>query len=154
MPPRFSFLPPRFLTCPPRYFFGRKKLVFLGGIKRKNLRFRPEKTFGFRQRFFFLFFIFADHLLLVVKFVISAKKSLRISAKTFFFGDHLLLVGKFVILGRKSLRISAKIFAPLILILPPRFREAWRCLCREWRINMDQSIQFTNPRKQQNAGGS
>ena len=64
-------------------------------------------------------FFFGDHLLLVGKFVISAGKSVRISAKTFFFGDHLLLVGKFVISARKSLRISARTFAPLILILPP-----------------------------------
>ena len=41
-----------------------------------------------------------------------------------FFGDHLLLVGKFVISARKSLRISAKTFALLILILPPRSLEA------------------------------
>ena len=41
------------------------------------------------------------------------------------FGDHVLLVGKFVISARKSLLISAKTFAPLILILPPpRSREA------------------------------
>ena len=49
--------------------------------------------------------------------MISARKSLRISAKTFFFylfiyffGDHLFLGGKFVISARKSLRISAKTF--------------------------------------------
>ena len=41
-----------------------------------------------------------------------------------FFRDHLLLVGKFVISARKSLRILAKTFTPPILILPPRFREA------------------------------
>ena len=40
--------------------------------------------------------------------MISARKSLRISAKTFFFGDYQLLAGKFVISARKSLRISAK----------------------------------------------
>ena len=65
-----------------------------------------------------------------LKFVISARKSLRISAKTFFvFGDHLLLVAKFVISARKSLRISAKTFAPMILILPPPISRSWR---RPW----------------------
>ena len=60
-----------------------------------------------------------------LEFAILARKSLRISAKTFFFEDHLLLVGKFAISARKSLRISAKTFAPLLLILPPpRSREA------------------------------
>ena len=43
----------------------------------------------------------------------------RSGPETFFFLDHLLLVGKFAISARKSLRISAKTFAPLILILPP-----------------------------------
>ena len=73
--------PPDFRFCSPRYFFGRKKLVFLGGKNVKicdfgqkkptdvgedlffvfffvleitcfwseNLRFRPEKAFGFRR---------------------------------------------------------------------------------------------------------
>ena len=96
--------------------------------------------------FFFFSFFFGDHLLLVGKFVISARKTfgfrrrpfffwkspafgrkirdfgqknLRISAKTFFFGDHLLLVGKFVISAGKSLQISAK---------------TWRSLAFGWKI--------------------
>ena len=44
--------------------------------------------------------------------------------RPFFFGDHLLLVGKFVISARNSLRTLAKTFAPLILFFPPRSREA------------------------------
>ena len=104
MPPRFSFLPPP----PPPDFFLAPHGVFLGG---RSWCFWAEKT---------------------LKFAISARKRLRISAKTFFWrspafgrkirvffffffvGDHLLLVGKFVISTRKSLRISAKTFAPPI----------------------------------------
>ena len=120
MPSRFSFLLPEFFLAPPMVFFWEEEVG----------SFWAEKT---------------------LKFAISARKSLRISAKTFFFwrspafgrkicdfgqkkpshfgedlffGDHLLLVGKFVISAGKSLRISAKTFAPLILILPPRSREA------------------------------
>ena len=94
MPPRFSFLPPQFFFCPRRYFLGGRSCCSWA-----------EKT---------------------LKFATSARKSRRISAKIFFFifGDHLLLIEKFVISARKSLRISAKTFAPLILILPPRSREA------------------------------
>ena len=73
-PPDFRFCPPDFFVAPPRYFFGRKKLVFLGG---KNVKICD---FGQKKNFFF-----GDHLLLVGKSVISARKSLRISAKTFFF---------------------------------------------------------------------
>ena len=77
--PRFSFLPPpppRFISCPPPpppIYFLPPHGIFLGG---KSCCFWPEKT---------------------LKFVISTRKSLRISAKTFFFlflGDHLLLAGK------------------------------------------------------------
>ena len=45
-----------------------------------------------------------------LKFTISIRKSLRISAKTFFFWNHQLLVGKFAISVKKSLRISAKTY--------------------------------------------
>ena len=120
--PDFRFYPPDFFL-PPTVFFGRKKLLFLGGKNVKICDFGQKKPLDFGED---LFFFFENHLLLVGKFVISARKSLRISAKTFFFifGDHLLLIEKFVISARKSLRISAKTFAPLILILPPRSREA------------------------------
>ena len=87
------FLPLDFFLAPPRYFFGRKKLVLLGG---KNV-----KICDFGQ-----------------------KKPSDCGEDLFFFGDHLLLVGKFVISARKNLRISAKTFAPLILILSPRSRES------------------------------
>ena len=86
MPPRFSFLPPpRFFSCPPRYFLGGRSWCFWA-----------EKTVEICD--------------------FGQKKSLDFV----FFGNHLLLVGKFVISARKSLRISAKTFAPLILILPHR----------------------------------
>ena len=73
-------MPSQFLFLPPPHG------IFLGG---RSWCFWAKKT---------------------LKFAISARKSLRIAAKTFFFffGDHLLLVGKFVISARISLRISAK----------------------------------------------
>ena len=79
--------PHDFRFCPPDFFLA--PTVFLGG---RSWCFWVEKT---------------------LKVAISARKSLRISAKTFFFffyGDHLLLAEKFVISARKSLRISAKTF--------------------------------------------
>ena len=93
-------MPPNFCSCPPPsdFFLAPPHGIFLGG---KSCCFWAKKT---------------------LKFAISARKKPWISAKTFFFyffGDHLLLVGKLVISARKNLRISAKIFAPLILILPP-----------------------------------
>ena len=91
----FCFCPPDFFLALPRCFFGRKKLVFLGGKNVKICDFGQKKPSDFGEDLFF-----------------------------FLFRDHLLLVGKFVISARKSLRISAKTFAPLILILPPRSREA------------------------------
>ena len=51
-----------------------------------------------------------------LKFAISARKSLRILAKTLFFLDHLLF-------GRKICDFGENL-CPLILILPPRSREA------------------------------
>ena len=53
-------------AMPPRFISCPPLGIFWGGI---SCCFWPEKTF---------------------KFVISARKSLRISAKTFFFGDHLI----------------------------------------------------------------
>ena len=73
-------MPPDFFLAPPRYFFGRKKLVFLGGKNVKICDIRQKKPSDFGED---LSFFFGDHLLLVGKFVISARKSLRISAKTF-----------------------------------------------------------------------
>ena len=92
--------PPIFFLVLPRYFF---KLVFLGGKNVEICDLGQKKPWDFGEDLFF------------------------------FFWDHLLLVGKFSISVRKSLRISAKTFAPLILILPsPRSREAGDapdCLC-------------------------
>ena len=57
-----------------------------------NLRFWPEKAFRFRRRPFFFLEITCFWLEKPLKFSISARKSLRISAKTFFlFGDHLII---------------------------------------------------------------
>ena len=75
-----------FLT--PQFFFLSPHGIFLGG---RSWCFLAEKT---------------------LKLAISARQSLRISAKTFFFWDLLLLGGKLVISPRKSHRISAKTFAP------------------------------------------
>ena len=88
MPLRFSFLPP----LSPIYFLPPHG-IFWGGI---SCCFWPEKTF---------------------KFVISARKSLRISAKTFSFFFFEITwfwpekTFKFVISARKSLRILAKTFS-------------------------------------------
>ena len=104
---------PNFRFCPPDFFLAPHG-IFLG---ERSWCFWAEKT---------------------LKFAISARKSVRMSAKTFFLiffffisGDHLLLVGKFVISARKSLRISGKTFAALILILPPLppISRSWRRPC-------------------------
>ena len=80
-------MPPRFSFLPPDFFLCPPRCFF---GRKKLVFFGREKT---------------------LKFAILARKSLRISAKTFFFfGDHLLLIGKFVISARKSFRISAKTF--------------------------------------------
>ena len=79
-------MPPRFSFLPPQFISCPPHGIFFGG---RSCFFWPETT---------------------LKFVISVRKSLQISAKTFFFGDHLILVGIFAISGRKSLRISAKTF--------------------------------------------
>ena len=60
MPPRFSLLPPRFsflspdFFVPPRYFFGRKKLVFLGEKSVKICDFGQKKPSDFGENLFFL----------------------------------------------------------------------------------------------------
>ena len=70
LPPDFRFCPPP--PPPPPDLFLAPHGIFWG---ERSCCFWPEKTF---------------------EFVISASKSLRISAKTFFFffGDHLILAGK------------------------------------------------------------
>ena len=77
MIPRFSFPPPPpppIFFLPLRYFFGRKKLLFLGGKNVKICDFGQKKPSDFGEDLFFSFFFFGDHLLLVGKFVISARK--------------------------------------------------------------------------------
>ena len=96
-------------AMPPRFFSCPPHGIFLGG---RSCCYWAEKTLKFaisaRKSLGISAetnFFFGDHLLLVGKFGISARKSLRISAKTsFFFGDHLLLVGKFGISARKIRR--------------------------------------------------
>ena len=125
-PPIFVFASPiNFL--PPRYFFGRKKLLFLAGKNVEICDFRQKKPSDFGEDLYlFIFFFFGDHLVLARNFTISARKSLRISVKTFFLEITCFWPEKNVeISARKSLRKSAKTFAPPILILPPpQSREA------------------------------
>ena len=51
-PPIFVFAP-RFFSCPLRYFFGRKKLVFLGGKNVKIGDFGQKKPSDFGEDLFF-----------------------------------------------------------------------------------------------------
>ena len=93
--PAGGAMTPRIFVFAPPDFFLAPHGIFLGG---RSWCFWAEKT---------------------LKFAISV-----IICDTFFFGDHLFLVGKFMISARKSLRLSAKTFAPLIIILLPQSREA------------------------------
>ena len=126
MPPRFSFLPPDLFLAPPRYFFGRKKLFFLAGKNVEICDFRQKKPSDFGEDFLFSFFFFGDHLVLAGKFAISARKSLRTSAKNFFLEITCFWPEKNAkILARKGLRKSAKTFAPPDFnFAPPRSHEA------------------------------
>ena len=88
--------PPDFRFCPPDFFLAPHG-IFLGG---KSCCHWAEKK---------------------LKFTFSVRKSLWISAKTFFFWRSPAFGRKICDFGQKNL---AKTFAPLILILPPRSREA------------------------------
>ena len=119
MPPRFSFLPPRFSLLPPppdfflapsRYFFGRKKLVFLGGKNVKICDFGQKKSSDFGEDLFIFFFWRSPTF--GRKICDFGQKKPSDFGEDLFFLNHLLLVGKFVISARKSLLISAKTFAP------------------------------------------
>ena len=88
--------PPIFVFAPPRCFFGRKKLLFLAEKNVKICDFGQKKPLDFGEDLFFL-------------------------EITCFWSEKTL---KLVISARKSLRKSAKTFAPLTLFLPPRSREA------------------------------
>ena len=98
------------------YYPGASPAGGQGGQCPPDFRFCPSDLFLAPPRYFFKLVFLGGKTL---KFAILARKSLRISAKTFFFGDYLLFGGKVAISARKSLRISAKTFAFLILILPP-----------------------------------
>ena len=126
--PRFSFLPPsppRIFSCPLRHFFGRKKLVFLGGKNVKICDFGQKKPSDFGED---LFFWRSTYCFLAGKFVMSAKKSLWISAKTFFFFRSPAFGRKVCDFGQKKPSHFGENLCPLILILsptpPPRSREA------------------------------
>ena len=75
------------------YFYFLRSPVF-GRKNRLDFRFQPEKAFGSRGRLFFFSEITCFWSEKPPKFSISARKSLRISAKTLiffsFFGDHLI----------------------------------------------------------------
>ena len=89
----FRFRPKKSLRISAFFFCLWRSPVF-GRTNRLNFRFRPEKTFGFRRKPFFLG-ITCFWPEKPIKFSISARKSLRIPAKTFFFsGDHLFLAGQ------------------------------------------------------------
>ena len=86
MPPRFSLLPPRFISCTPTVFFWEEEVVFfLAGKNVEICDLRQKKPSDFSEDLLFFFVFFGDHLVLAGKFAISARKSLRTSAKTFFF---------------------------------------------------------------------
>ena len=118
-PPDFRLYSPPdfFLASPPTEFLWEEEVdVFR---QKKNV-----KACGFGQkkpRISAKTFFFGDHLILGGKFVISARKSLRISAKTIFFnfGDLLFLGGKFVISASKS------------PFAPPPISRIWR---RPWSV--------------------
>ena len=73
----FRFCPPDLFLAPPT--------VFCWEIKVANICDFAQKAFGFRRRPFFFLEITCFWPEKTLKFVISARKSLRISAKTFFF---------------------------------------------------------------------
>ena len=78
-PPIFVFdSPPPIYFLPSTVFFGEEKVAVFGRKKRLNFLFRPEKALDFGENLF----LRSPELF---KFVFSARKSLRISAKTFFF---------------------------------------------------------------------
>ena len=87
---------PRFSFLPPPRFFSCPHGIFLGG---RSWCFWAEKT---------------------LKFAISARKSLRISAKTFFFSEIACFRSENLCFGQKKpSHFGENLFAPLILILPP-----------------------------------
>ena len=94
MPPDFRFRPPDLFLAPHGIFLGGRSCFFLAGKNVEICDFRQKKAFGFRRRPFFLEITW-----------FWPEKNVKISA-------------------RNSLRNSAKTFAPPILILPPRSREA------------------------------
>ena len=118
MPPDFRFCPPRFFSYPPHgillswCFWAEKTLKFAISPQKK------PSDFG-EDLFFFFFFFFGDHLLLVGKYAISARKSLRISAKTFFFWRSPAFGWKICDFGQKKPSHFGENLCPLILILPP-----------------------------------
>ena len=83
-----------FVFAPPIYFLPPSKVSIALTSLSLRFRFRLEKAFGFRRRRFFNFFFFLEITCFWLekpsKFLILARKSLQISAKTFFFGDHLI----------------------------------------------------------------
>ena len=100
--------PPDFFLALHGIFLGRRKLVFLGGKNVKICNFGQKKPWDFGEDLFF--WRSPSFCRKICDF--GQKKPSDFG--NFFFGGHLLLVGKFVISARKSLHISAKIFAPPI----------------------------------------
>ena len=96
-PPTFVFAPPPLpiYFLPPTVFFWEEEVAFLAGENVEICDFRQKKASDFGEDLFFFLEITC----------FWPEKNVKISA-------------------RKSLRKSAKTFAPPILILPPRSREA------------------------------
>ena len=138
MPPRFSFLP-------PTVFFGEEKVAVFGRKKRLNFWFRLEKAFGFRRRRSLRIFFFLEITWFwpekTFKFVISARKSLRISAKTFLFGDHLIFIETS---PQSNSGIMKKLYPPDFNFAPPISR-SWR---RPWSVPKSKWIPKKRPSRQ------
>ena len=139
-PPIFVFAPlPPIYILSPTVFFGEEKVAFFGRKKRLNLWLRLEKAFGFRRSplfFFFFFFFFLEIIWFwpekAFKFVISARKSLRNSAKTIFFvfGDHLIFTETS---PQSDSGIMKKLCPPDFNFAPPISR-SWR---RPWCVGFE-----------------
>ena len=112
-PPDFRFCPPNFFLAPPQNFFGRKKLLLLGGKNVKICDFGQKKPSDFGEDLF-LFFL---------EITCFWSENLRFRSDSEF-GEDLFFFFFFEITCDFVQKNSAKTFAPLILILPPRSREA------------------------------
>ena len=105
--------PPDFFLAPHGIFLGGRSWCF-SAEKTLKLAISARKRLGFRRRPFFFFWRSPVFGRKICDFGQKKPSDFDLFYFLFFFGDHLFLGGKFVISARKSLRISAKTFAPLI----------------------------------------